>query len=106
MHTKRQLEMVSCHIGMYRYERMPFGLRNSPANFKRALDIIISGIRSKLCLVYLDEVILFFSSYEVHFEHLENFLQLFQEALVSLKLRKCDLYQEKVDDLIHTSMPG
>ena len=29
------------HIGTFRHTRMPFGLRNAPATFQRALDIIL-----------------------------------------------------------------
>ena len=32
-------------IGTYGYLRMQFGLRNAPATFQRALDIILSGFR-------------------------------------------------------------
>ena len=47
------------HCGTFRYTRMPFGLKNAPATFQRALDIILSGARWQICLVYLDDVIVF-----------------------------------------------
>ncbi|CDF38259.1 unnamed protein product [Chondrus crispus] len=34
---------------------MPFGLKGAPATFQRALDIILSGVRWQICLVYLDD---------------------------------------------------
>ena len=47
------------HVGTFCYKRMPFGLRNAPATFQRALDIIQSGVRWKTCLVYMDDVVIF-----------------------------------------------
>jgi len=38
---------------------MPFGLKNAPATFQRALDIILSGVKWQSCLVYLDDVIIY-----------------------------------------------
>ena len=38
--------------GYYHWLSVPFGLTNAPATFQRALDIILSGLRWQLCLVY------------------------------------------------------
>ncbi|CDF34106.1 unnamed protein product [Chondrus crispus] len=35
---------------------MRFGLKGAPATFQRALDIILSGVRWQICLVYLDDL--------------------------------------------------
>lgn len=51
-------------MGTYQYKGMPFGLRNAPETFKRALDIILSGVGWQICLVYLDDAILFSTSVE------------------------------------------
>jgi len=55
----RKKTAFTTHAGIYRWLSMPFGLTNAPATFQRALDIILSGIKWQLCLVYLDDVIIF-----------------------------------------------
>ena len=47
----------TAHCGTYRYVRMPFGLKNAPATFQRALDLILAGFRWKSCIVYIDDVL-------------------------------------------------
>ena len=49
-----------------RYTRMPFVLRNAPATFQRALDIILSGVRWQSCLMYRDDFIVFIRTKEDH----------------------------------------
>jgi Reverse transcriptase (RNA-dependent DNA polymerase) len=53
---------VTCHVGTFRFKRMPFGLRNEPSTFQRARDVILSGVRWQKCLCYLDDIIVFSSS--------------------------------------------
>jgi len=50
----RDKTTFTSYLGTYRYVRMPFGLRNAPATFQRALDIVLSGVRWQACLIYLD----------------------------------------------------
>ena len=57
----RDKTTFTSHYGIYRFLRLPFGLRNAPATFQRAIDIILSGFKWKTCLVYLDDVIVFLS---------------------------------------------
>ena len=94
------------HLGTYRYKRMPFGLKNAPATFQRALDIILSGLRWQVCLIYLDDVIVFSKDMEQHLDHLDQVLSLLRDAGVSLKLRKCSFFQSRVTYLGHVISPG
>jgi Reverse transcriptase (RNA-dependent DNA polymerase) len=41
----RDKTTLTCHVGTFRFKRMPFGLRNAPSTFQRVMDVIISGIR-------------------------------------------------------------
>jgi len=84
----RDKTTFTSHMGTYRYLRMPFGLRNAPSSFQRALDIILSGVRWRMCLVYIDDIIIFSKNREEHLEHLETVLELLQGAGIKLKLKQ------------------
>ena len=94
------------HMGTFRYLRMPFGLKGAPATFQRTLDIILSGVRWQICLLYLDDVIVFSRTHEEHADHLDTVFSLLRTAGVSLKLKKCSFFQPKVHYLGHVISPG
>ena len=94
------------HMGLFRYLRMPFGLRNAPASFQRALDIILCGVRWQTCLIYLDDVIVFGKTTEQHLKDVDNVLQLLGDAGGTLKIKKCEFFQPKVNYLGHVITPG
>ena len=102
----RDKTTFTCHSGTYRYRRMPFGLRNAPATFQRALDIILSGVRWQTCLIYLDDVIVFSRTIEQHVRDVDTVLTLLRKAGVTLKLKKCFWFQNRVDYLGHVITPG
>lgn len=55
--------------------------------------------------MYLEEVIVFCSTLESHSDHLKKVLELLRASRVSINLKKCALFQEKVDYLGHIVMP-
>ena len=59
---------------------MPFGMTNAPDTFQRALDILLSGVKWQHCSVYLDDVIVYSSSDEMHLQHLEQVLSTLHAA--------------------------
>jgi hypothetical protein len=62
------------HCGVHRFKRMPFGLCNAPATFQRALDMLLSKVKWKYNLLYLDDVIIYAKRLEEHFEQLDYVL--------------------------------
>ena len=72
----RDKTTFTTHMGTFRHLRMPIGLRGAPATFQRALDIILSRVRWQICLVYLDDVIVFSRTHAEHAKHLDAVLGL------------------------------
>jgi Reverse transcriptase (RNA-dependent DNA polymerase) len=66
----RDKTTFSCHVGMHRFLRIPFGLLNAPATFQRAMDIILSEVRWESIIFYLDDIIIFSRTFEDHIRHL------------------------------------
>lgn len=94
------------HCGMYRFLRMPFGLKNAPATFQRAVDIILSRVKWRFALVYLDDVIIYSKTVEDHFRHVREVLSMLSVAGITLKLRKCNFFDTEIAYLGHTIRPG
>jgi len=102
----REKTPFTTHAGIFHWLSMPFGLTNAPATFQRALDIILSGLKWKLCLVYIDDVIIFSASAEQHFKGVYVVLTRLREAGVTLNLEKCTWFFDEVEYLGHIFRPG
>ena len=64
---------------------MSFGLTNAPSVFQRLMDLVLAGLTWDICLVYIDDVIVFSSSFEEHARRLEVVLQRLRAAHLKLK---------------------
>ena len=93
------------HCGTFQHERMPFGPKNAPATFQRALDMILVGFRWEPCLVYIDYVIVFSDLFDQHLIDEQNVLKAFIEANVTLNPSKCTFFSQTVDYLGHRVTP-
>lgn len=92
----RDKTAFNCHAGLERSLCMPFGLKNAPASFQRALDIMLSNDKWITALAYLDDVIINSRRVKKHLDHNGTVLRLLMEAGVSLKLRRCTYFEERV----------
>ena len=82
--------------GLYQFTVMPFGLCNSPATFERLMETVLAGLNYNICLVYIDDIIVFGSTFE---ETLDNLAQVFgklENAGLKLKAKKCSLFKKEV----------
>jgi len=105
---KEDQEKTACttHCGEYHWLSMPFCLTNAPATFQRALDTILSGLKWHICLVYLDDVIIFSANAEQHVKDVDTVLHRLREAGVTLNLEKCTWFSDEVEYLGHNVRPG
>ena len=87
--------------GMYKFKTMPFGLCNAGATFQRLMDLVMSGLNLEVCLVYLDDIILFSTTPEEHLLRLVQVLERLKDTNLKLKPSKCRLFQKEVSFLGH-----
>ena len=76
----KELTGFTAPSGHYEFNRLPFGLSNSPANFQRLMDTVLKNLVGTDCFVFIDDIILFSSSAEEHARRLERVLQRFDRA--------------------------
>jgi len=87
-------------LGFYEFQSMPFGLTNSPATFQKLMHRCLGDLHQD-CLVYLDDIIIFSSDLDEHFEKLERVFQRLNNYNLKLKPSKCMFLQESVKYLGH-----
>ena len=67
----KKLVAVNTHKGLFRYNRLPFGIASAPAIWQRTMDLILQGIPKLQCL--MDDIIV--AGEEEHLALLEKVLQ-------------------------------
>jgi len=93
------LTSFTCHSGAWQCVRLPFGLCNAPTTFQRAMGTILAGVKWHICLVYLDDVIIFSCSPKEHLQPIDEGLTRLGKAGVTLKAAKCHFFQDEVEYL-------
>jgi transposase InsO family protein len=95
-HSKN-LVIINTPLGLFRYNRMPFGIANAPAIFQRIIDQVIAGIPN--CIAYLDDILLTGKNEEEHLRTLEMVLQRLSEFGFKCNPEKCLFFQDEVSYL-------
>ena len=79
----------------------PFGLVNTPTTFKRAMDLVLSGLSYVICLRYLDDVIVFGRDFNEHYDRLKMVLERLRSHNLRAKVEKCTIAARQVSFLGH-----
>ena len=90
---------INTHQGLYRFNRLPFGVASAPAIFQRTMDTILQGIPHVLC--YIDDLLITGETEEEHLRNLEEVLKRLQDHGIVLKKSKCFFLQDSVEYLGH-----
>ena len=89
------------HSGLFQFRVMPFGLCNAPATFERLMDRVLQGLRWSCCLVYLDDIISFGSTFDGALASLTMIFERLRSDGLQLKSTKCHLFRSSVPFLGH-----
>ena len=97
----RENTAFSTPFGLFQYTVMPFGLATAPATFMRLIKFVFSGMLYSTCPAYLDDIIIFGSTFNEHLKRLNLALKRLRNANLKLKPSKCSFGQRSVTFLGH-----
>ena len=83
------------HQGLYEFNVMPFGLCNAPSTLQRLMEFVLTGLQWSICLIYLDDVIIFSKNFDDHLRRMEELFGRLREAGLKLKPQKCRFFRKK-----------
>ncbi len=75
---------------------MPYGTANSSSCFQRAIDICLSGLKYKDLANFLDDILVFGKTWDIHMKRLKTVLTRLREYNFTLRADKCSFAMEKV----------
>lgn len=88
-------------FGLYEYLRMPFGLKNAPATFQRLMNEILRDYINKICVVYLDDILIFSTSLQEHIQSLTLIFKKLAEHNLKVQFDKCSFMKKDTEFLGH-----
>ena len=87
--------------GLYEWNVLAQGLKNSPPSFQRVMLDILSPCR-QFTLVYIDDIVIFSHTFDEHVNHLTQVLSILSIHNLQLNLSKCSILHRQIDYLSHT----
>ena len=85
-----------CHLGLFEFEVAPFGLATIPETYQRMIDKLIAGMRYKMCIGYLDDILLWSTNFDQHLERLDLLFGAIRKANLRLQPTKCYFCKEEI----------
>ena len=88
-----KLLCVNTHRGLYKFELLPFGVKNTPAIFQQVMDIMLRGF--DFAVIYLDDVLINSKSVVEHKDHVHKVFAKINDNGFKIKETKCDFFHGK-----------
>ncbi|MBW0558640.1 hypothetical protein O181_098355 [Austropuccinia psidii MF-1] len=92
-----KLLRIICHMGIYEYTRMPFGIKKAPAHFQRMMDTIYQEeLLEGWMVIYIDDIIIYSETWEDHMQYIDRVLSKCTTINLKISLKKCNLGQQEL----------
>ena len=84
------------HWALYEFLVMPFGVTNAPSQFMNMMNDVLSDYLDDFVLVFLDDILVYSHTVEIHAEHLGKVLKALRRHRLYAKASKCSIMEEEV----------
>ena len=92
----RKYTAFSTPWSLYEWVRIPYGLTNAPPCFQRFMNDCLYNLRDKICVAYLDDILIYGKTWKEHEENLKTVLRCLRKKGVKLNPKKCDFFKKEV----------
>ena len=86
---------------LFEFNQVPFGLCNAPTTYSRLMDRVLAGLHWETYLFYLDDIIVFSSTWEEYLARLREVFESLRHAKLKLGATKCTFAAKEVSYLGH-----
>ncbi|KAI7938412.1 hypothetical protein MJO28_015332 [Puccinia striiformis f. sp. tritici] len=98
----RKFMRIICHLGIYEYLRMPFGIKNAPSHFQRMMDSVFgSFIRQGWMMVYIDDILIYSDDWDTHVRKIKTVLSTATATGLKMSIKKCNFGYGELKALGH-----
>lgn len=87
--------------GLYEYNRVPFGMITSGAAMQYAIERVLAGLNNTICLVYIDDILIYGKDEKDHDNNLHKVLTRLRENGFKVNGKKCHFRQNTIECLGH-----
>ena len=95
----KEMVTIHTHKGLYKVNRLPFGVASAPSLFQRIMENILQGLPG--VSVYIDDILVTGKTIEEHLSNLKAVLTRLEESGIKLKRNKCSFLLPSVEYLGH-----
>ncbi|XP_075128097.1 uncharacterized protein LOC142201168 [Leptodactylus fuscus] len=88
-------------MGLFEFNRMPFGLSNAPGTFQRLMESCLGDMNFEATLIYLDDIVVYSASFTQHLDQLGQVFRCLRGHGLKLKPKKCRIFQREIEYLGH-----
>ena len=81
---------------LYEWVRIPYGLTNAPPCFQRFMNDCLYNFRDKICVAYLDDILIYGKTWKEHEENLKTVLRCLRKKGVKLNPKKCEFFKKEI----------
>ena len=96
--SSRDYTAFSCSRGSFRFNRAPFGLRNSTSFFCEMMSLALDGLED-FCSFYMDDIIVWSKTLQEHIDHINKLFTAIRKHKLKLSLKKCQFLKAESNHL-------
>ena len=89
-----KLLCIATHKGLFKFNRLAFGIKVAPAIFQQVIDTMLSGL--DFSIGYLDDILMKSESIDQHRKHVFQVFERIREYGFTLKDTKCEFFLDKI----------